>query len=123
MATMKYVESLSYARNAGADLSEKLNFFAKVDTDGDIVLAGDGEAVLGTIYEAAIENKPVTVQFGGIGKVIAAESITAGAIIASDNAGKAVAAAAGDFVVGIALTGADAGDVLSFAFVSGRRHA
>jgi hypothetical protein len=123
MAIMKIHESLLYARNAGADLSEKLNYFAKVDSDGDIVVAGDGQAVLGTLIESAIENKPVTVQFGGIGKVIAAESITAGAIIASDTNGQAVAAAAGDFVVGIALTGASANELVPFAFIPGRRHA
>lgn len=123
MSFTKIHESLVYARNAGADLSEKLNYFAKVDTDGDIVLAGDGEAVLGTIIEAAIENSPVTVQFGAIGKVIAAEQIAAGASIASDTNGKAVAAAAGDFIVGIALMAAEADVVFSFAFMSGRRHA
>jgi hypothetical protein len=123
MAFTKIHESLVYARDAGADLSTNLHYFAKVDTDGDIVLAGDGEAALGTIIEAAVENSPVTVQFGGIGKVIAGGAVTAGNIIASDGDGKAVAAAVGDFVVGIALSDADASDIFSFAFVSGRRHA
>ena len=119
----KIHESFLWARNAGADLSEKLHYFAKVDTDGDIVLCGDGEAALGVIYEAAAENKPVTVQFGCIGKVIAGGAITAGNRIASDAEGKAVAAAVGDFEVGTALYSADAGDLVAFAFIPGRRHA
>ena len=123
MAFSKSHESLVYARNAGADLSAKLHYFAHVDTDGDIVLAGDGEHILGTIIEAAAENYPVTVQFGGIGKVIAGGAVVAGERVASDSAGKAVAAAVGDFEVGTALASADAGDVFSFAFLPGRRHA
>ena len=123
MAFTKIDEAWTYARNAGADLSEKLNYFAHVDTDGDIVLAGDGEHVIGTIIEAAAENRPVTVQFGAIGKVIAGDAITAGEMIASDADGKAVPAAVGDHVVGIALAGAAAGEIFSFAFIPGRRHA
>lgn len=125
MATQKIHEALLYARNAGADLSGKLNYFAKIDTDGDIVLAGDGEAVAGNITEAAAENSPVTVQFGGIGKVICAEAITPGARIASDADGKAVVAAVNDFEAGTALGDAasTAGDVISFIWLPGRRSA
>lgn len=125
MTISKVVEGFTYARNAGADLSEKLHYFAKIDTDGDIVLCGDGGAVAGVIIEAAAENKPVTIAFGAIGKVICAEAITPGAILASDTDGKAVAAAAGDWVAGIAINGAasSAGDLVPFIFLSGRRHA
>ncbi len=123
MATSQIHETLLYACNAGADLSGKLHYFAKIASDGDIELAGDGGAILGTIVEAAAENSSVTVQFGGVGKAIAAESITAGARIASDINGKAVAAAVGDFEIGTALTAADANDVFSFVFLPGRRHA
>lgn len=120
MAITKYDEAWTYARNAGADLSEKLHFFAHIDTDGDIVLAGAGEHVAGVITEAAAENKPVTIAFGAIGKVIAGASIAAGARIASDGDGKAVTASSGNFEVGTAITAADAGDVVSFLFIPGR---
>lgn len=123
MAITKIHESLVHAGNAGADLSDKLHYFAKIDTAGNIVLCGDGEAALGTIIEAAGQDNPVTVQFGGIGKVVAGGSITAGSRIASDAAGKAVVAAVGDYEVGTALTSADANDIVSFVFLSGRRHA
>ena len=118
MAIMKIHESLLWARNAGADLSEKLNYFAHVDTDGDIVLAGDGEHVIGNIIEAASENNPVTVQFGGIGKVVAGAAIVAGERIASDGDGKAAPATTGEFSPGIALTSADVDDVFPFAYIS-----
>lgn len=125
MAIKKVVEGLTYARNAGADLSEKLHYFGKIDTDGDIILAADGGPVAGVIIEAAAENYPATIQFGGIGKVICAEAITPGAILASDTNGKAVAAAAGDWIVGIAINSAASttGDLVPFLFLSGRRHA
>jgi len=125
MSIQKIDEAFTYAENAGADLSEKLHFFAKIDTDGDIVLAGDGGPVAGVIIESAAENYPVSIAFGAIGKVICAEAITPGAIIASDADGKAVAAAAGDWIVGIAINKAasTAGDLVPFIFASGRRHA
>jgi hypothetical protein len=118
MATEKYVESLSYARNAGADLSEKLHYLAKIDTDDDVVLAGDGEAVLGVIWEAAEENDPVTVQFGGIAKVYAGATFNAGVKVASNGSGQAVLASTGEFAFGIALESADAiGQIVSVALV------
>ncbi len=123
MATRKIHESLLYARDAGANLNAKLNYFAKIDSDGDINICGDGEAIAGVIYEAAKENKPVTIQFGGIGTVRAAGSITAGNIIASDSSGEAVAAAATDWVAGIALNDTSTqGELVSFLMLSGRRH-
>lgn len=121
MATMQIVESLMYARNAGADLSTKLHYLAKIDTDGDIVLAGDGEQVFGTIYEAATENNPVTLQFGGLGKCILAATVAAGAKMASDSDGKGVTATTGEYAFGICLEGGDAGNIATFAFIPGGR--
>lgn len=125
MAITKYHESFTYAANAGEDLSAKLHYFAKIDTDGEIVLCGDGQAVAGVIVEAAILGKPVSIAFGAIGKVVCAEAITPGAQIASDADGKAVAAAVGDWVAGIAINSAAsvAGELVPFIFASNRRHA
>ena len=112
---------LSYARNAGADLSAKLFYLAKVAADGDIELAGAGEAALGAITEAAAENKPVTVQFGGIAKVIAGASFNAGVMLAADSDGKAVTATTGNEVVGIALeVSGGANEIVAVALLSGR---
>ena len=124
MAIQKIHESLLYARNAGADLSGKLHYFGKVDTDGDIILtAARTDAALGVIVEAAAENSPVTIQFGGISKVTAGEAIVAGEMICPGTDGRALDAdTANDFVVGVALTSADADDLFSFAFIPGRVH-
>lgn len=122
MAIQKIHESLLYSRNAGADLSAKLHYFCKVDTDGDIILTSTArtDATLGVIVEAAAENSPVTVQTGGIGKVVAGEAIAAGERITCGNDGRALDAdTAGDIVVGIALHAADANDLLSFVFMQG----
>ena len=114
---------LSYARNAGADLSGALNKFAHVDADGDIVLAAAGEHVLGTITEAAVENKPVTVQFGGIAKIICGGTINAGERVASDGAGLGVAASsADDFEVGTALETGLVNEVIPIVMLPGRAH-
>jgi len=69
MTTSKDI-GLSYARLAGADLTTALNKFAMVDTNGNIILATAAAKVLGTIIEENNINYPVTVQYGGQGKVI-----------------------------------------------------
>lgn len=120
MAIFKVQESLLYSRAAGADLSEKLNYLAHVDTDGDIVLAGAGEHVIGVIYEAAGLAKQVTVQFGGIAKVVLGATVAAGARVASDSAGKAVTATSNQFEVGTALEGGAVNEVVPVALISGR---
>ncbi len=114
---------LSYARNAGADLSGDLNKFAHIDADGDVVLAGAGEHVLGTIIEAAVADKPVTVLFGGIAKVICGGTVTAGQRVASDAAGLAVnAGTADDYEVGTALVSGLVNEIISIALLPGKAH-
>lgn len=114
---------LSYARNAGADLSTSLNLLAHVDTDGDLVLAGAGEHAIGTIIEGAVADKPATVQFGGIAKLVCGGTVTAGERVASDGAGKGVTATTGDFEVGTALETGAAEEVIPVALIPGRTHA
>ena len=125
MAITKYDGADTYARNAGADLTDKVNYLAKVDSDGDLILATAGSVVLGVILEDAEENKPATVQWGGIGKVILAEAVSAaGVTLASDNSGLAVLAdTAGDYAFGVALTTGEIGEVIPFYFIHGRTHA
>lgn len=94
------------AKMAGADLSEKVGFLAKIDTDGDIVLAGNQQMVYGIITEAAEENYPVTVQVKGMGKCVAGAAITAGASLMSNGSGKAVTNSGG-VIFGIARSAVD----------------
>lgn len=119
MATMKDV-GLTYARNAGANLSTALFKFCKVDTDGDIILSAAAPPV-GVIIEAAVENKPVTVQYGGQCKVIVgAAPVAAGAVIAPDANSLAVTATSGAAnSCGIALDAGAAGAIIEFAFTAG----
>ena len=106
-------EGMYYARNAGADLSAKLFHLAKIDTDSDIILAGDGDACAGVITEAAVADKPVTIQYGGIAKVICGGTIAAGAKVASDGNGQGVLATTGEFAIGMALEAGASGRIIA----------
>lgn len=121
MAVNKVPATHTYARNAGADLSGKLHYLAKVDTDGDLILtAARTDTAIGVIYEAAAEGKLVTVQFGGIGKVVAGEAIAAGDRLCPGTDGRALDAdTTNDVVFGVALSEADENDVFSFVFARG----
>jgi hypothetical protein len=114
MTTSKDI-GLSYARQAGADLSTALNKFASLDSSGNVVLASDNGLVLGTIIEEAPSGHPVTVQYGGQGKVICSGTIAAGAQIASA-AGGLAKTSTGTNPIGIALEGGVINSVIEFAF-------
>jgi hypothetical protein len=120
MAINKIHESFLYARNAGADLSAKVNYLAKIDTDGDLILSTAGVG-LGCIIEGAPENSPATVQFAGIGKaIVGSGGVSAGARVTSDGSGQLVAAgSAGNQVLGIALETVAQGAIASFIFQNG----
>lgn len=113
MAYTKIPESFVHCAMAGADLSAKLNYLGKVDTDGRIILATAGSIGF-PIIEAAATNSPVTIQFGGIGKAIAGGSFNAGVDLGVDGNGKLVTAGSGVAVVGHSLMAADSGDVISY---------
>lgn len=123
MAISKLDEVQCWAAPAAVDLSAKLFYLARVTTTGEIDLCADGGPCIGNLYEVAVAGKQVSVQFGGIGKVTVAETIAIGARLASDTNGKAVAAAVGDHIVGIAISGADANGIVSFLHIPGTRHA
>lgn len=115
MAWESVVDGLQYARNAGADLSAKLFYIAKLDTDEDVNLAtAASDKIIGVIREAALENAPVTVQFGGVGKVIAGGAIVAGDLITADGSGKGIATTStGNRILGIALEAAATNEIFS----------
>jgi len=121
MAWEQVSEAHEWAERAGADLSAKVFYLAKMGTDGRIVLAAAGtDVVLGPIREGATENNPVTVQFSAVGKCIAGGTITAGDKLVSDGNGKAIAGSAGNYFFGIAAMAADADEIFSFLFVRGQ---
>lgn len=111
MATWKYVESLSYAAPAAADLTGKLNQCMVVDASGNInVNAVNGGKVIGTLYEEAKINQPATVQFGGIVKVRTGAAVAAGVEVQSDGSGKAVTLTGTNKRLGVSLAAATGAD-------------
>lgn len=121
MATTKLPESFTWSALAAVDLSAKLHYIAKVTSAGTIDLNTAGAPVLGTLYEVAEAGRSVSVQFGGIGKVIAGATIAAGDRISSDASGKARVALVGDWTLGLAISGAAANGFVSFIYKSGMR--
>ena len=78
---------------------------------GKVVKPAAGAHVIGLSIvetdETVEAGRDVDIQIKDIGKWVAGEAITVGAELATDANGKAVAAKAGDFIVGIALNSAE----------------
>lgn len=91
MAQAKDV-GLSYAAEAGEDLTGKLYYAAKIHTDGKIRVASADDVVLGAIIEEATLGNPATVQYGGQVKMICGGTIVAGDPVKVDANGKIIAA-------------------------------
>lgn len=85
------------------------------------VPTGAGEQVIGVTQHAVeakffISGSPdphVNVRLMGISVVEAGDTVAAGALVATDDEGKAVEAGGGDFAAGLALDGGADGDLLS----------
>lgn len=101
-----------YSAPAAADLREKVNFLAVIDSSGNIALAGDGELAVGSITEGANTGDSATVSTGYILKVPASAAIAKGAKVAAAAAGKCKTAASGNFILGVALNAPTAVDVM-----------
>ena len=99
---------------AAANLSTSQFRFVKVTGNKQVNLCVAGDNAIGVL-----QNKPNTAQaaavtFAGSSKVVAGAAIAAGALIASDINGAAVAASAGNYIIGIALNAAGgAGELIS----------
>ncbi len=122
MAFEQVVEGLEVAITCGAtSLAGKLHYLMKLHTDGTLVLAAAAsDKIIGVLREEAVVGDPATVQYGGIGKVIAGGTVAPGDLLTSDGSGKAIATTStGNRIVGIALTAADANDIFSFAVLPG----
>ena len=114
---------------AGAGLSAKQNHFVKINSSGAAVLAGAGEAAIGVLQNDPTSGQTAAVQVSGVAKVKAGASITAGAQVAVNADGEAVAATLGrtntsdaggatdpligSNVMGIALEGGAENDVIA----------
>jgi hypothetical protein len=96
---------------AGADLSGQLFRFARIDTDGRLVRAGNGQNAYGVIREGSIAGNFTTVVVRRLVRVEAGAAITAGTEVMCDTDGRAIpATGAGNVILGVARGAAsDAG--------------
>ena len=72
----------------------------------------DAEGICGVVQESVAAGEGVPMAIGGVSKILAGATITAGQKIGSDVNAKAVPAVAGTKMMGIALAGGAAGTVL-----------
>ena len=122
-------QSPTITAKAGANVDDGRNKLYKFNTNGELVLAGAGENVVGigliesgyndvTGAEAGKvkQGDDLTVQIKDIGLVMAGAEISVGAEVASNEAGLAVTATDGNYVIGTALDKATAsGDYIYIA--------
>jgi hypothetical protein len=102
---------------AGADLSSKQYYFVKVNTDSQVVVAGDGEAAVGVLQtKPDAAGRAGQVAIGGITKVLIGATLAAGDSVASDGNGKAAPATTGEKVLGTCIVGGAAGEIGSMLF-------
>lgn len=102
---------------AGQDLSTKQFYFVSVASDGQIDPTGDGLDADGVLQDTpAAAGRAALVAIAGKVKVVCGGVVTRGGPVASDASGKAVNAATGDIILGVALeTGAD-GRIIEILF-------
>ena len=112
-----------FCKKAGADVADIRNLILKYDTDGNVVVAADGTApLLGvSIIEGGYNDisgveagnvkkgEDVDILIKDIGFVIASAEIKKGQEVTATTGGKAAVAAAGDYVIGVALNNVSAG--------------
>ena len=109
---MSFRESIIRTGKAKADLVGKENHIVKLSGDEqEYQLAGAGEG-FGTLDNDIVAEGDFCeiTMIGGGAKVISGSALGIGAEITADANGKAVAAAAGNVVVGIAISAASAAD-------------
>ncbi len=103
---------MAFAVNVGMDIhlgdaDAALAQFTLVQLDGagtgTVTQSGAGESGFPIQEPAAVAGDPVTARYGGISKVTTGAAVTEGDSLASDAAGLAVAAVAGDVIIGYAL--------------------
>ncbi len=96
---------------ASADLSASQFTFVRIDTSGEIAVAGAGEEANGILQDKpTAQGMACSYGIGGVSKVRAGAAIGDGVKVASDATGRAVTATTGDFVLGWTRTVAGAAD-------------
>jgi hypothetical protein len=118
MAT--YESKLCITVEAGADLSADQFKFVQVASDEqvDVVSSAGGDAIGVLQNDPAAAGRAAAVCYAGVTKVIAGATVAAGAKVQSDASGLAITAATGDAVLGVALKGGAANEVIEVLLVS-----
>ena len=102
---------------SATDVTADLKTFFALDTGTNVVQAGAGEAAVGVLwYAQATTDAAVSVIAGGQPDVLAGGAITAGDLVASDAAGKAVVATTGNVALGRARHDAAADELVRIEF-------
>lgn len=102
---------------AGQDLSAKQFYFMSVASDGQIDPTGDGLDADGVLQDApAAAGRAALVAIAGKVKVVCGGTVTRGGPVASDADGKAVNAATGDIILGVALETGASGRIIEILF-------
>lgn len=112
MAADNQVQSITIP--AAADLSAQQYRCMTVNSSGQAAVANATALVVGILQnEPTAAGQAATVAYAGVSKAKAGASITAGSRVTADASGNVIAAAtAGDAVIGVALDGAAANDVI-----------
>lgn len=119
-------QSATIVEKAGAEIADCRNKLLAYDSNGTVVLATDGtkpitgialiEAggndISGVESGKVVAGDDVDIQIKDIGYVIASAAIAKGAEVTATTGGLAKTAAAGDFVIGIALNAAAEGEYI-----------
>lgn len=118
MAVMQSRDTRTFI--AGVDLSSAQFKFVTLEADGQVDLAnGAGENCIGVCLAGAAAGRAVTVAMTGKVMVTSGGTITAGAAVATDAAGDAVAATTGNIIMGYATEDAVDGQVIAIELIQG----
>ncbi len=98
---------------AGADLSTKQFYVVKLNSSGQIVLAGDGEAAYGILQDKPASAAVGAVAVAGQSLAVLGGTVAAGAKVASNASGQVVTATTGEYVIGTCTEGGAVNEVRS----------
>lgn len=105
---------------AGESLTAAQFLFVTLESDGEIDLAdGAGEQCIGILENDPATGGEATVTVSGKCRVKAGATVAAGAAVATDAAGKGVTAASTNIIMGYALEGGVANQVIAMELIQG----
>lgn len=117
MAVMQSRDTRSVV--AGADLSAKQFTFVKLDTNAEVVPAGNGEQAFGICLVGALEDNVATVVVQGKTMVKCGGTVTAGGAVGIDAGSLAVNAASTDIIMGYATEAGVNNQIIAIELIQG----